>query len=58
MIDALIGGKVFGQPSQRTGASKGRLRPDQTIVLERINTAGGLAFVAKNCNDVFAALKS
>ena len=39
-------------------ASKGRLRPDQTIVLERINTAGGLAFVAKNCNDVFAALKS
>lgn len=39
-------------------AGKGRLRPDQTIVLERINTAGGLAFVAKNCNDVFAALKS
>lgn len=37
-------------------ASKGRLRPEQAIVLARINAAGGVAFVARNCNDVFKGL--
>ena len=37
-------------------ADEGRLRPEQSIVLERINTAGGLAFMARNCNDVFREL--
>jgi hypothetical protein len=37
-------------------ASKGKLRPEQSIVLERINTAGGLGFVARNCNDVISKL--
>lgn len=38
-------------------ADKGKLRPEQTVMLERINSAGGMAFVARNCNDVFAALR-
>lgn len=35
---------------------KGRLRPEQTLFLARINQDGGLGFVARNCRDVFAAL--
>lgn len=38
-------------------ADKGKLRPEQSIVLERINSAGGLAFLARNCKDVFAGLE-
>ena len=34
----------------------GRLRPEQTVFLERINKAGGVAFVARGCRDVFNAL--
>lgn len=34
----------------------GKLRPEQTVFLDRINRAGGVAFVARNCRDVFAAL--
>jgi hypothetical protein len=34
----------------------GRARPEQTLFLTRINQAGGLGFVARNCRDVFAAL--
>lgn len=34
----------------------GRLRPEQAVFLDRINGAGGVAFVARNCRDVFAAL--
>jgi hypothetical protein len=37
-------------------APKGKLRPEQKIVLERIREAGGLAFVARNCLDVFHEL--
>lgn len=35
---------------------KGRLRPEQSIFLERVRASGGVAFVARNCMDVFAAL--
>jgi len=34
----------------------GKLRPEQAIFLERINAAGGLGFMARDCRDVFHAL--
>jgi hypothetical protein len=37
-------------------AKAGRLRPDQSAVLERIRGAGGVAFVAHDCRDVFREL--
>lgn len=33
-------------------APKGKLRPEQTVFLERINAAGGLGFMARDCRDV------
>ena len=30
-------------------AQAGRLRPEQTLFLERIRAAGGVAFVARDC---------
>ena len=36
----------------------GRLRPEQAIFLDRINGAGGAAFVARNCLDVLNNLKN
>lgn len=37
-------------------AAKGKLRPEQAIFIERIRGAGGVAFVARNCRDVFLEL--
>jgi hypothetical protein len=37
-------------------ALKGKLRPEQSIFLERVRGAGGVAFVARNCNDVIREL--
>ncbi|CAN5873422.1 hypothetical protein BH11PSE12_BH11PSE12_20520 [soil metagenome] len=37
-------------------AEKGKLRPEQTIFLERIRAAGGVAFMASDCRDVFLNL--
>lgn len=37
-------------------AEKGRLRPEQVIFLERIRVSGGVAFMARDCRDVFRAL--
>ncbi|MDP2368626.1 VRR-NUC domain-containing protein [Rhodoferax sp.] len=34
----------------------GRLRPEQAVFLERIRGAGGVAFMARDCRDVLAAL--
>lgn len=34
----------------------GKVRPEQAMFLERINSAGGFGFVARNCRDVFTAL--
>ena len=34
----------------------GRLRPEQARFLELVNAHGGLAFTARSCRDVFAAL--
>lgn len=38
-------------------APKGKLRPEQAVMLERINGAGGLAFVARDCRDVIRELE-
>ena len=37
-------------------AAKGRTSPEQTLFLERINQAGGVAFVARDLRDVLRAL--
>ena len=38
-------------------AKKGKLRPEQTLFLERIRRAGGVAFMARDCRDVMQKLK-
>ena len=38
-------------------ASQGRVSAEQAFMLERINGAGGLGFVARNCLDVIRELK-
>jgi len=37
-------------------AVAGRLSPEQIVFLERVRAAGGVAFVARNCRDVFEQL--
>jgi hypothetical protein len=37
-------------------APTGRLRTEQAVFLERIKQAGGVAFVARNCRDVFTQI--
>jgi hypothetical protein len=37
-------------------AQAGRLRPEQTLFLERIRCAGGVAFMAPDCRDVLREL--
>ena len=39
-------------------AKTGRLRPEQTIFLERIRGAGGVAFVARDLRDVLRELST
>jgi hypothetical protein len=39
-------------------AAKGKLRPEQTIFLERIRLAGGVAFMARDCRDVIRELEN
>ena len=39
-------------------AKTGRLRPEQTIFLERIRGAGGVAFVARDLRDVMRELSN
>lgn len=34
----------------------GKLRPEQSVFLERIRCAGGVGFVARDCRDVFCEL--
>jgi hypothetical protein len=38
-------------------AAKGKLRPEQSLFLERIRAAGGVAFVARDCRDVLRQLE-
>jgi len=37
-------------------SATGKLRPEQTIFLERIRAAGGVAFMARDCRDVMREL--
>ena len=39
-------------------APEGRVRPEQQVFIDRVRSGGGVAFVAKNCLDVFDALKA
>ncbi|HJV75180.1 MAG TPA: VRR-NUC domain-containing protein [Noviherbaspirillum sp.] len=39
-------------------AAKGKLRPEQSLFLERIRAAGGVAFVARSCRDVMRELET
>lgn len=36
----------------------GKLRPEQAVFLERIRGAGGVAFIARDCRDVFLKLET
>jgi VRR-NUC domain len=36
----------------------GKLRPEQSVFLERIRCAGGVAFVARDCRDVLRELEN
>ncbi len=36
----------------------GKLRPEQALFLDRIRGAGGVAFVARDCRDVFLKLET
>lgn len=38
-------------------AAKGKLRPEQSLFLERIRAAGGVAFVVRDCRDVLRQLE-
>ena len=50
VLGQLLDGRLLGVEVK---AAKGRLRPEQTIFLERIRAAGGVAFMARDCRDVF-----
>ncbi len=39
-------------------AAKGKLRPEQSLFLERIRAAGGVAFMARDCRDVERQLEN
>lgn len=39
-------------------APKGKLRPEQAVFLKRIRCASGVAFMARDCRDVFRELDS
>lgn len=38
-------------------SNKGRLRPEQAVFLELVRSNGGVAFVAKDCRDVYKCLE-
>ncbi len=53
VLGQLTDGRLLGVEVK---AAKGKLRPEQTIFLERIRCAGGVAFMARDCRDVFRKL--
>ncbi|MEI7614175.1 MAG: VRR-NUC domain-containing protein [Betaproteobacteria bacterium] len=54
ILGQLRDGRIVGVEVK---APKGRLRPEQSIFIDRVNSTGGLAFVARNCHDVFTELE-
>lgn len=53
LLGQLRDGRLLGVEVK---APKGKLRPEQTIFLECIRSAGGVAFMARDCRDVFREL--
>lgn len=53
IIGQLRDGRLLGVEVK---APKGKLRPEQAVFLERIRCAGGVAFMARDCRDVFREL--
>ena len=54
VLGQLQDGRLLGAEVK---AKAGRLRREQAVFLERIRGAGGVAFVARDCRDVFDNLK-
>lgn len=53
VLGMLTDGRLLGVEVK---APKGALRPEQAVMLGRINGAGGVAFVARDCRDVWRIL--
>ena len=53
VIGQLKDGRLLGVEVK---AAKGKLRPEQTLFLDRIRCAGGVAFMARDCRDVIREL--
>jgi len=53
VLGQLRDGRLLGVECK---APKGKLRPEQAVLLERINGAGGVGFVAHDCRDVLREL--
>lgn len=54
VIGMLRDGRFIGV---ETKSQKGRLRPEQALFLELVRSNGGVAFVAKDCRDVYKYLE-
>ena len=54
LLGQLKDGRLLGLEVK---AQAGRLCPEQSLFLERIRRAGGVAFVARDCRDVLRELK-
>lgn len=55
VLGQLMDGRLLGVEVK---APAGRLRTEQAVFLERINQAGGMGFVARNCRDVLRELEA
>ena len=55
VLGQLRDGRLLGVECK---APKGKLRPEQAVFLERINGAGGVGFVARDCRDVIRELST
>lgn len=55
VLGQLTDGRLLGVECK---APKGKLRPEQSVFLERINGAGGVGFVARDCRDVMRELST
>lgn len=55
VLGQLTDGRLLGVEVK---APKGKLRPEQAVMLSRIAGAGGVAFVAHDCRDVMRELKT
>jgi len=53
VLGQLTDGRLLGVEVK---APKGRVRPEQAVMLARITGGGGVAFVARDCRDVFENL--